>query len=86
MPESQSLTIDSILKVNRHFPNRSRVLTREEKLKEEDGGYTKNVVYKQILLSHPQIFIKYIKKNYHTLILILITRHTKLILYSLYHN
>ncbi|XP_050896186.1 uncharacterized protein LOC127102912 [Lathyrus oleraceus] len=33
----------------------TRVLTREGKLKGEDGDYTKNVVYKQILLSHPQI-------------------------------
>ncbi|XP_050897817.1 uncharacterized protein LOC127104689 [Lathyrus oleraceus] len=32
----------------------TRVLTREGKLKGEDGDYTKNVVYKQILLSHPQ--------------------------------
>ncbi|XP_050909555.1 uncharacterized protein LOC127123378 [Lathyrus oleraceus] len=32
----------------------TRVLTREGKLKGEDGDYIKNVVYKQILLSHPQ--------------------------------
>ncbi|XP_050901031.1 uncharacterized protein LOC127107746 [Lathyrus oleraceus] len=34
----------------------TRVLTRKGKLKGEDGGYTRNVVYKQILLSHPQFF------------------------------
>ncbi|XP_050897565.1 uncharacterized protein LOC127104425 [Lathyrus oleraceus] len=34
----------------------TRVLTREGKLKGEDGESTKNVVYKQILLSHPQFF------------------------------
>ncbi|XP_050908299.1 uncharacterized protein LOC127121917 [Lathyrus oleraceus] len=33
----------------------TRVLTREGKLKGEDGDYIKNVVYKQILLSHPQV-------------------------------
>lgn len=64
----------------------TRVLTREGKLKGEDGDYTKNVVYKQILLSHPQVFIKYIEKIAHTLIPILVTRHTKLILYYLYHR
>ena len=57
----------------------TRVLTREEKLKGENGESTKNVVYKQILLSHPQVFIKYIEKIAHTLIPILVTRHTKLI-------
>ncbi|XP_050919633.1 uncharacterized protein LOC127137192 [Lathyrus oleraceus] len=60
----------------------TRVLTREGKLKGEDGDYTKNVVYKQILLSHPQVFIKYIEKIAHMLIPILVTRHTKLILYK----
>jgi ATP-dependent DNA helicase PIF1 len=64
----------------------TRVLTREEKLNGEDGDYTKNIVFKQILLSHSKLFIKYIKKIAHTLILILVTRHTKIILYSLYHN
>lgn len=64
----------------------TRVLTREGKLKGEDGDYTKNLVYKQILLSHPQVFIKYIEKIAHTLIPILVTRHAKFILYSLYHR
>lgn len=40
----------------------TRVLIGEGKLKGEDGDYTKNIVFKQILLSHPRVFIKYIKK------------------------
>lgn len=62
------------------------VLTRETKLKGEDDDYIKNVVFKQILLSHLQVFIKYIKKIAHTLIPNLVTRNTKIILYYLYHN
>ncbi|XP_058746222.1 uncharacterized protein LOC131619101 [Vicia villosa] len=33
----------------------TKVLIREGKLQGEDGEYTKNVVFKQILLSHPQM-------------------------------
>ncbi|CAK8537853.1 unnamed protein product [Lathyrus sativus] len=34
----------------------TKVLSEKGKLEGEDGDYTKNVVFKQILLSHPQFF------------------------------
>lgn len=38
----------------------TRVLIKDEKVEGEEGDFTKNIVFKEILLSQPQVFIHYV--------------------------